>query len=407
MQILWTIALALLAAHAIVLLVYWSVGLARIHRSLKALPSARDGAASARQRPCTEPVCVIIPAHNEAGVIGELIASLRQQTHPTVRFVLALDRCTDDTLKIARELTMGDDRFEIIEITECPEGWAGKVNAVWTAFNASDAAKNASHLICADADTVFDPELVAASCALVRDRELDMLSYVSDLSARSWFEKIVQPACGVELLYQYPILRANGSGVHRRAFANGQFMLFTRDAYERLGGHEAVSEAMLEDMALARLAADLDLRVGIFMSDRMLRVRMYDCWDAFRTGWKRIYIDCAKRKLSRLQRYAWRVRWVGTVLPTCAFAGVLLSIIPTSAPEFARWIAGGLCALGLGVWLVAMGYIYRRGGFPLWSVPLNPIANWLLGRLLFEAADDLESGRPVKWGGRSYLIEPR
>ncbi|TVS08138.1 MAG: glycosyltransferase, partial [Phycisphaerales bacterium] len=392
---------------AIVLLVYWSVGLARIHRSLKALPSARDGAASARERPCTEPVCVIVPAHNEAGVIGELVASLRQQTHPAVRFVLALDRCTDDTLKIVRELTEGDDRFEIIEIAECPEAWAGKVNAVWTAFRASDAAKNASHLICADADTIFDPELVAASCALVRDRQLDMLSYVSDLSARSWFEKIVQPACGVELLYQYPILRANGSGEHRRAFANGQFMLFTRDAYEKLGGHEAVSEAVLEDMALARIAADLDLRVGIFMSDRMLRVRMYDRWDAFRTGWKRIYIDCAKRKLSRLHRYAWRVRWIGTVLPACAFAGVLLSIIPTAAPEFVRWIAGGLCALGLCAWLLAMGYIYRRGGFPLWSVPLNPIANWLLGGLFSEAARDLESGRPVKWGGRSYLLEPR
>lgn len=406
MSLIWTIVLAALASQAGILLGYWTVGLIRIHRSLTALPSARDGAASARTNPPSEAVCVIVPAHNEAGVIGELITSLRRQTHPAVRFVLALDRCTDDTPKIARELTLGDDRFEIIEIAECPEGWAGKVNAVWTAFRQSKAAQSAERLIFADADTIFDPELVAASCALLRDRELDMVSFWSDLAARSWFEKIIQPACGVELMYQYPLLRAN---VHenRRAFANGQFILFTRDAYEKLGGHEAVNQAVLEDMALARLAADEGVRVGVFYSDRMLRVRMYDRWSAFRTGWKRIYIDCAKRKVARLRRYAWRVRWVGTALPASAIAGLLLAIAPTSAPDAARWITGAICAMGLFVWFAAMGYIYRRGGFPVWGVLLNPAANWLLGGLFAEAADDLESGRPVKWGGRSYLLEPR
>lgn len=406
MWIFWTAILAALASQAGILLGYWIVGLFRIHRSMTDLPSARDGAASARANPPTDSVCVIVPAHNEAGVIGELIASLGKQTHPGVRFVLALDRCTDETSKICRDLTDADDRFEIIEIKSCPEGWAGKVNALWTAYKASEAAQGASRLIFADADTVFDPELVAASCALLRDRELDMVSYWSDLAARSWFEKIVQPACGVELMYQYPLIRANAPD-NRRAFANGQFILFTREAYEELGGHEAVNEAVLEDMALARLAANKGVSAGVFYSDRMLSVRMYDRWDAFRTGWKRIYIDCAQRKVSRLRQYAWRVRWIGAALPACAVAGLVLAIVPTPAPEIARWITGAICALGLGVWLVAMGYIHRRGGFPLWSVPLNPVANWMLGGLFIEAADDLESGRPVQWGGRSYLLEPR
>ena len=45
-------------------------------------------------------------------------------------FVLALDRYTDDTGAIARAAVGPDERFEVLEITECPDDWAGKVNAL-------------------------------------------------------------------------------------------------------------------------------------------------------------------------------------------------------------------------------------------------------------------------------------
>src|SRR5204862_6144625 len=95
----------------------------------------------------------------------------------------------------------------------------------------------------ADADTSFTPGCVAASLALMRERKLDLLSLLSTLSFDTWFERIVQPAATLELMRQYPLTLANAA-MDRRPFANGQFMLFTREAYEDVGGHEAVKSSL-------------------------------------------------------------------------------------------------------------------------------------------------------------------
>jgi glycosyltransferase involved in cell wall biosynthesis len=67
-------------------------------------------------------VCVVIPAHNESRVISALVRSLRAETYPDMRAVLALDRCTDDTAALARAQIADDRRFEIVEIDACPPG---------------------------------------------------------------------------------------------------------------------------------------------------------------------------------------------------------------------------------------------------------------------------------------------
>ena len=84
----------------------------------------------------------------------------------------------------------------------------------------------------------------------------------------------------------------------RRHFANGQFMLFRRDVYDAIGGHEAVKGELLEDIALARVVGMRrhDYAGGCLMADGMLFCRMYRSWEAFRRGWRRIYTEAAKRK---------------------------------------------------------------------------------------------------------------
>ena len=49
---------------------------------------------------------VVIPARNEAGVIGALIDALRKQDYPKDRFdiVVAANNCTDDTVAVSRAL---------------------------------------------------------------------------------------------------------------------------------------------------------------------------------------------------------------------------------------------------------------------------------------------------------------
>lgn len=398
MDVLWNVLLwiGLLASFA--LAAYWTVGLSRVYQTSRKLPTARDGLVLAAP---DVSVCVIVPAHNEAASIGHLVRSLRAQDHARVRFVLALDRCTDDTARIARETIGPDDRFETFEIEECPDDWAGKVNAIWTALHRSEHARKADLLLFADADTTFHPGCVRATAALMEDRGLDLLSLMSTLTTDTWFEKLIQPAAGMELMQQYPPLRASRLE-RRRSFANGQFILFRAEPYWAFGGHERVKDHLLEDLGISRVAAEAGLPAGLILADGVLVCRMYHSWEAFRKGWKRIYTECANRKPRRLLKSMWRVRVVYSVLPILALAGLIAGIERAGQgsllPSVTAWAAGAALVL----WSVALGWIYRLSASPLWAMPFHPFAAWRVSNILREAALDLIHDRPTEWGGRAY-----
>ncbi|MCC5822397.1 MAG: glycosyltransferase family 2 protein [Phycisphaerales bacterium] len=396
------ILFGILLVGSVVLLVYWTAAMVQIVRTTRRLPTARSGVAMADEKPPTEKVCIIVPAHNEAGTIAGLIASLRAQDYDRLRVVLALDRCTDDTRGVAERAIDRDPRFEIIEINACPDDWAGKVHAAWTGFERSGHAQNAEVLIFTDADTWFDPSCVRACVALARRRRLDMLSLFCTLTTDTWFERVVQTAAGFELARQYPLLRANMEDHRRRRpFANGQFMLFDAGAYRAIGGHESVKDALLEDIAFSRRIASSQMRGGLLLADGMVRCRMYDDWAQFRKGWKRIYTESANREPGRLRRYAWRSGLLGAGLPLMAAAGLVLALTLGDGPTMV--LGGGLCAAALIVWLSGLVTIYRSSGARTEDVLYFPIGAWLVGSIYREAWRDLVQGKPTSWGGREYV----
>lgn len=397
----------LLVAASAGLLAFWGAVHFQIWRTSLRVPTARRGISLARREAGNDDsnlpsVCVVIPAHNEAKIIGELVASLRLQDYPRLRFVFALDRCKDRTRAVIEEIAAGDSRFEIIEITSCPEHWAGKVHALWTGVNSSQSARDAQILLFADADTTFSSSCVHATVALMRERSLGLLSLLSTLSHDTWYERVVQPAAAFELVHQYPMVQANRDRP-RRPFANGQFLMMTREAYWQIGGHEAVKEELLEDLAIARHAAEKNVRMGVFLADGVMRCRMYPDWKAFRRGWKRIFTEGFQRRVSRLRKGARLVRLTGSILPILTMLLFLAWAIVTLPLErsidiWPAYVAG----TALVVWITALIRVYHQGQSPLWAVILNPIGAWVVADILMEAARDLETGTPTVWGGKAY-----
>ena len=390
-----------LGTGALGTMVVWGLVLAVTERSMRAVPTLRQGQRLAEADPPTGRVCVVIPAWNEARVIAGLVRSLVTETYPELKIVLALDRCTDDTAALARAAIAGDPRFEIIEIDACPSDWAGKVHAVHSGVTRSRAAADADFLLFADADTVFVPGCIAASLALMRQRRLDFLSLLSTLTHEAWFERAVQTAAAFELMRQYPLTLANAV-TDRRAFANGQYMLFTRDAYAAIGGHEAVKDALLEDIALARRVEAARRVAGVFLADGLLRCRMYADWHQFRRGWKRIYTEAANRDARRLAVNAWRVRALGTFLPVWTFGCALFGTLVLARDARMGWTLLALSLAALVVWLAALLRVAVIAHAPLWTAPLHIVGAWLTANLLSEAARDLRSRTPTRWGGRDY-----
>ena len=390
-----------LGTGAIATLVVWGMVLTLLERSARAVPTLRLGQALAEADAPTGRVCVVIPAYNEARVIAGLIRSLVSETYPQLRVVLALDRCTDDTAALARAGIASDPRFEIVAIEACPSDWAGKVHAVHCGVTGSRGAADADYLLFADADTVFVPGCIAASLALMRLRRLDLLSLLSTLTHETWFERVVQSAAAFELMRQYPLTLANAA-TRRRAFANGQYMLFTREAYAAIGGHEAVKDALLEDLALARRIEAAKRNAGVFLADGLLRCRMYADWPQFRRGWKRIYTEAANRNARRLAVAAWRVRALGTFLPLWTFGCALFGALVAGRDARIGWTLLALSLAAFMVWLAALLRVAVVAHAPWWTAPLHIVGAWLTAGLLSEAARDLRSRTPTRWGGRDY-----
>jgi hypothetical protein len=377
------ITLIVLSLASLCTLGYWSVVIAKIVRTTRTVPSLAAGLHTPDPTGVPARVCVVVPAHNE-------------------EFVFALDRCTDRTAQILKHVTGDDPRCEIIEIHDCEEGWVGKVHALHRAIGTSRAAPEAEILLFVDADTSLHHSCVRAAVNILNQRGLDMLSALSTLTSEKWFEKIVQPAAGVELLRQFPLIRANDPE-KRRPFANGQFIMIRRPIYDSIGGHAAVKSEVLEDVWFARRVSQAGFKTGFLLSGGMLHCRMYSRWSDFRRGWLRIYGESASRKPHRLRGAARWLRLVGTILPLATGACVLLAL---SAPR-----DGGLIPLvalltgiaAIAVFLAAVGIIYRLARVPLWSAPAYIAGAWIVGGLLVRAAKVYERNEPTIWGGKQYL----
>ena len=394
---------ALLCIGPVATIVVWGFIWYRVERTMRLVPTLRLGQSlAAADRPRGR-VCVVVPAYNEARVIGGLVESLREETYPELQVVIVLDRCTDETGELARAAIGGDDRFEVIVVDACPADWVGKVHALHSGVMRSRAAGAAEYLLFADADTLFRPGCIASAVALMRHRGADLLSLLSTLTYDRWFERVAQTAASFELLRRYPLTKANGID-QLRAFANGQFMLFRRDAYEAIGGHGAVRNSLFEDVALARRTADGGCRAGVFIADGLFYCRMYPDWTRFRRGWKRIYIQAADCKARRLSQWSRQVRWIGAILPAWMLAAGPLGALIMVRDSQRGLTALVLFAVGLVTWLGTLVRIGAIARAPRWAAPLHAVGAWLVAGVFAEAARDVRSKTPTEWGGREYEL---
>lgn len=410
--------LSIAAAAGLLTALYWGAVACHAVRTWWSIPTLRAGLqASTDIQPPR--ICVIVPAHNEEACIGTVAASLLSQDYPADRLsmVFVLDRCSDGT-RAALDSAIGSaaggetgesgGRVTIIENDHCPEGWAGKVHALWRAVSDSTAVREADVLLFLDADTMMDPSCIRAAAGLMRARGLGMLSVLSTLTNDKWFERIVQPAAGMELVRMFPMRRTNWP-TQQRPFANGQFIMIDRVAYSGFGGHEAVRQYVLEDVELARAADRAGVRLGVVLADGLLRCRMYGTWAEFRRGWTRIFTESANRKVSRLVRIAWRKRLVSTLLPLAGAVGLLAGAAALASGhrgEPALW-ALRFGAAGSLVYVSTLVLCMKLGRTPLRSAAVFPIGAWMVSDILLGCARSLRAGKPIEWAGRVYNREAR
>jgi len=216
------------------------------------------------------PVTVCIPARNEEANIGACVRAVLTSEARDLEVILVDDHSTDRTLVCAEGAAGGDPRFHVLRGQDRPPDWAGKAWAL------SQATANAAHdvILFLDADVRIHPGAIGTTLARMETHRLDLLSVFGTWDLDSFWERLVIPVVGWIVRGSVNLESVNDP-CRPDAFANGQFILVRRSAYEAVGGHRAVRREVLDDVGLAKVMKAASFRLGLFYAPWAFRVRLY------------------------------------------------------------------------------------------------------------------------------------
>lgn len=214
-------------------------------------------------------VSLLVPARNEETNIRECVISLLSQAYPDFEVLVLDDHSEDHTLAILQGIK--DERLLVLRGRRLPCGWTGKN---WACHQLAQRAKG-EILFFADADTVFTPDALEQTVAVLLGENADFLSGFPRQILGSPAEKLLVPIFYWAFLSFTPLLINRIWKKSPTLRANGQMMVFRRAAYQLIGGHAAVKSSVIEDLELAKRLRRLGSTCRIMDATHIISCRMY------------------------------------------------------------------------------------------------------------------------------------
>lgn len=351
-------------------------------------------------------VSVLVPARNEACRITPCLQSLVAQDYPNYELIVLDDHSEDATAAVVLDLGFTREKTgprRLLKGRLLPEGWTGKA---WACHQLAAAAQG-EYLLFTDADTTHEPTALGAFIGHALDTEAALLSAWPRQITGTWSEQAVIPLVYVLLLGALPhyMLRrlqrrpeyARGTSprtLETLGAANGQYILFRRDAYEAVGGHAAVRDHLVEDVALGRLVAARTgegLKLINCDGSGLVHCRMYtsfpEVWEGFTKNLRAAFAESS---------FSF---WLFGALQT---SGLLLPFVFACLPGISgRWWWVPVWQVG---WIYVLRFTLAARFCTSWlGACLHPVGQ-ALSLLIGLNSWRLSAQKGVTWKGRTYRM---
>jgi len=338
------------------------------------------------------PVAVVLPARNEAPVIGRCLESLLQQSYGgTIHILVVDDGSSDGTGDVANQVasltgqTAGDNRrITVIAGEPLPAGWTGKLWALQQGVQRAGAV-NPQWLWLTDADVAHGAKTLSALAGIAQAGGYDLVSFMVRLRCRSLAERLLIPAFVFFFFKLYPPGWVSDIGKNTAGAAGG-CILIRPQALARAGGLEAIRTEIIDDCALARAVKRSGGKVWLGLAPESASMRWYES-----------FAEIGKM----ISRTAFSQLHHSGVLLLLALLGMIVSyVLPVGLLLVGNMPAKIGCAIALAAMTVCYGPMVRWYKLsPLWALTL-PLAALFYMAATLASAVSFWRGRGGEWKGR-------
>ncbi len=229
-------------------------------------------------------ISVLIPARNEEENIKKCLLSLTKQDYKNIEIIVLNDNSTDNTGKIVAELSKKDSRIKLYNGKKLKKGWMGKNYAC---HQLAGYARG-DYLLFTDADTIHFPDSISSALACLLNYKLGALSVFAKQIMVTVHERMIVPFGSYMILCFLPLFLVERSKNPLFCAAIGQFMLFKKDVYEKIGGHESIKSEVLEDIKISKRVKKYGYKFMIFDGRNNLYCRMYKNFSEVVRGYSKV-----------------------------------------------------------------------------------------------------------------------
>lgn len=236
---------------------------------------------------CTESpkVSILIPMRNEENNIGECLNSVLDQSYNNYEVIVLDDNSEDSSAEKVNSLINDKNKLSLLPGAPLQAGWLGKN---WACHQLSQKASG-NYLLFIDADVTITKGVVLSAINAMKKNNLSMLTVFPTQHIDNWRVRLIIPMMNWLLLSFLPLRKVFTSNKKSFVAANGQFILFSRDAYQKVGGHGAVKSQVVEDMELARLIKADNFRIMTLLGGNHIFCKMYSTFTEAFNGFSKNY----------------------------------------------------------------------------------------------------------------------
>ena len=333
-------------------------------------------------------ISVCVPARNEERDIKNCVESLLNQDYPNFEVIVVDDNSNDNTAKILFSLTEQYPNLIFIAGKKLASGWMGKPYALHQAYQRS----RGQYLLFTDADLTYQSHALKTAAHTMVCKDLDLLTLMPAAIFGSFWERVVQPVIFGFIAALTNFKKVNSES-DQNAMGFGAFLLFKKEAYQKIGGHLSVANEVLEDITIAKKAKLSGLSLLVADGKNLFSIRMYHSMKEIWVGWRKNFFLAMKSSIFRASYYM--------VMVLCFL------LTPYIVVMCNLWVGVGSVWVGVSLLGLALSLVTGLGlchelGLERKNVFLFPLGAIVMVVIMFSSMVQTLLLRRTEWRGRIY-----